>query len=87
MERDSVSRSKVDVETVAKNFCDVWIGKVAAGRRPALLSQRDCVIQPSVGAQRLRWVNRQMGNNSEGVVAMDGRGDATPSGLRKCLGR
>jgi len=31
--------------------------------------QRSCVIQPSVGAKRLRWVNGQNENNSEGVVA------------------
>ena len=31
--------------------------------------QRGCSIQPSVGAQRLRWVNGQKENNSEGVEA------------------
>jgi hypothetical protein len=31
--------------------------------------QRGCSIQPSVGAQRLRWGNGQKENNSEGVVS------------------
>jgi hypothetical protein len=35
----------------------------------ALLPQRGCSIQPSVGAKRLRWVNGQNENNSEGVAA------------------
>jgi len=43
--------------------------------------QRGCIIQPSVGAKRLRWVNGQDENNSKGVAATSG-GDATPSGLK-----
>jgi hypothetical protein len=52
----------------------------------ALQPQRGCVIQPSVGAKRLRWVNGQNENNSEGVVAMVGGGDATPSALKTFWG-
>jgi len=45
--------------------------------------QRSCVIQSSVDAQRLGWVARAKGTNSEGVVS-EGRWriDATPSELR-----
>jgi len=41
----------------------------AANRRAHFQLQRSCVIQPSVGAQRLRWVNGQNENNSEEVEA------------------
>jgi hypothetical protein len=34
--------------------------------------QRSCIIQPSVGALRLRWVTIENEDNSEGVVSRDG---------------
>ena len=44
-------------------------------------SQRDCSIQPRVGAQRLPWVDEQNDFNPERVECGDGGGDATLSGL------
>ena len=50
------------------------VGKLERGlrvrvavRKHARQLQRSCVIQPSVGAKRLRWVARENENNSEGV--------------------
>jgi len=70
------------------------VSRCACHRSPrrAFQLQRSCVIQPSVGAQRLRWVNGQNENNSEGVVAglrqNGGRAQApTPSALMNWWGR
>ena len=43
--------------------------------------QRGCSLQPSVGVKRLRWVNGQMENNSEGVASGGGGFNSTPSEL------
>jgi hypothetical protein len=46
------------------------IGIRASDRKGLNPSQRDCINQPRVGAQRLPWVAKNKFNNPEGVGSM-----------------